>query len=96
MFIFNITASSLPTKITIFSHTFGKNYSKRSRMTLTRKIEEMSFRDETGNYLDVKVNEDYIEVSINDSKNDRIGLTLEDWKQLDKEIRRIFKDIKKN
>ena len=65
-------------------------------MTLTRKIEEMSFRDETGNYLDVKVNEDYIEVSINDSKNDRIGLTLEDWKQLDKEIRRIFKDIKKN
>jgi hypothetical protein len=65
-------------------------------MPLTRKIEEISFRDETGNYLDVKVNEDYIEVSINDSKNDRIGLTLEDWKQLDKEIRRIFKDIKKN
>ena len=65
-------------------------------MPLTRKIEEISFRDETGNYLDVKVCEGYIEVSINDSKDDRIGLTLEDWKQLDKEIRRIFKDIKKN
>lgn len=62
-------------------------------MPLTRKIEEISFRDEVGNYLDVKVCEGYIEVAINDSKDDRMGLTLEDWKQLDKEIRRIFKDI---
>ena len=62
-------------------------------MPLTRKIEEISFRDEQGNYLDVKVCEGYIEVAINDSKDDRMGLTLEDWKQLDKEIRGIFKDI---
>lgn len=65
-------------------------------MSLTRKIEEISFRDEVGNYLDVRVCEGYIEIAINDSKDDRMGLTLEDWKQLDKEIRRIFKDMEES
>ena len=64
-------------------------------MSLTRKIEELSFRDEEGNYFDVSVHDGYIEISINDSKEDRMGLTLEDWKYLDKEIRRIFKDMNK-
>jgi hypothetical protein len=62
-------------------------------MSLTRKIEELSFRDEEGNYFDVSVHDGYIEISINDSKEDRMGLTLEDWKYLDKEIRSIFKDM---
>jgi hypothetical protein len=62
-------------------------------MSLTRKIEELSFRDEVGNYFDVSVHDGYIEISINDSKEDRMGLTLEDWKYLDKEIRSIFKDM---
>jgi hypothetical protein len=64
-------------------------------MVLTRKIEEISFKDERGNYFDVVVHEGYIEIAINDSKEDRMGLTLEDWKYLDKEIRRIFKDMNK-
>jgi hypothetical protein len=62
-------------------------------MSLIRKIEELSFKDEEGNYFDVSVHDGYIEISINDSKEDRMGLTLEDWKYLDKEIRSIFKDM---
>lgn len=62
-------------------------------MALTRKIEELSLRDEGGNYFDVSVHDGYIEISINDSKEDRMALTLEDWKYLDKEVRRIFKDM---
>ena len=62
-------------------------------MALTRKIEELSLRDERGNYFDVSVHDGYIEISINDSKEDRMALTLEDWKYLDKEVRRIFKDM---
>lgn len=62
-------------------------------MSLTRKIEEISFKDEGGKYFDVSVHDGYIEIAINDSKEDRMGLTLEDWKYLDKEIRRIFKDM---
>lgn len=64
-------------------------------MSLTRKIEEISFRDEEGNYFDVTVHDGYIEIAINDSKQDRMGLTLEDWKYLDREIRRIFKDMQR-
>ncbi len=64
-------------------------------MSLTRKIEEISFKDEQGKYFDVSVHDGYIEIAINDSKEDRMGLTLEDWKYLDKEIRRIFKDMNK-
>jgi hypothetical protein len=64
-------------------------------MSLTRKIEEISFKDEQGKYFDVSVHDGYIEIAINDSKEDRMGLTLEDWKYLDKEIRRIFKDMDK-
>jgi hypothetical protein len=62
-------------------------------MPLTRKIEEISFRDEGGTYLDVKVCEGYIEVSINASKEDQITFTLDDWNYLDKEIKRIFKEM---
>ena len=64
-------------------------------MSLTRKIEEISFKDEQGKYFDVSVHDGYIEIALNDSKEDRMGLTLEDWKYLDKEIRRIFKDMDK-
>jgi hypothetical protein len=63
-------------------------------MALIRRIEQLSFKDENGTYLDIVVCEDYIEVSINDSKEEKISLTLEDWSQVDKEIRRIFKDMK--
>lgn len=63
-------------------------------MSLTIKIEEISFQDEEGNFLDVKVWEGFIEVSINDSKDDRMSFTLEDWKKFDKEIRRVFKEMK--
>jgi hypothetical protein len=62
-------------------------------MALTRKIEQISFKDENGVYLDVNVCDDYVEISINESK-EKISLTLEDWKNIDKEIRRIFKDGK--
>jgi hypothetical protein len=62
-------------------------------MALTRKIEQISFKDENGVYLDVNVCDDYVEISINESK-EKISLTLEDWKSIDKEIRRIFKDMK--
>jgi hypothetical protein len=62
-------------------------------MALTRKIEEISFRDEEGNYFDVAVHDGYIEISINDSKDDRMNLTLDEWKCMDKEIRNIFKDM---
>ena len=62
-------------------------------MTLTRKIEQISFKDENGVYLDVNVCDDYVEISIDESK-EKISLTLEDWKNIDKEIRRIFKDMK--
>jgi len=62
-------------------------------VALIRKIEELSFRDGEGNYFDVSVHDGYIEISINDSKEDRMGLTLEDWKYLDKGVRRIFKDM---
>lgn len=63
-------------------------------MALTRKIEQISFKDESGTYLDIAVCDGYIEVSINDSKEEKMSFTLEDWSQLDKEIRRIFKDMK--
>jgi hypothetical protein len=62
-------------------------------MALTRKIEEISFKDESGQYLDVSVHDGYIEVAINNSKEDRMAFTLEDWNVLDKEIRKIFKDM---
>jgi hypothetical protein len=62
-------------------------------MALTRKIEQISFKDENGVYLDVNVCDDYVEISIDGSK-EKISLTLEDWKNIDKEIRRIFKDVK--
>lgn len=62
-------------------------------MALTRKIEQISFKDENGVYLDVNVCDDYVEISINESK-EKISLTLQDWKNIDKEIRRIFKDMK--
>ena len=62
-------------------------------MSLRRKIEEISFKDEEGNYFDVSVHDGYIEISINDSKENRMGLTLDDWKYLDKEVRRIFRDM---
>jgi hypothetical protein len=64
-------------------------------MSLTRKIEEVSFQDERNNYFDVKVHDGYIEVSINDSKDDRMTFNQEDWKQLDREIRKIFKEMSK-
>ena len=64
-------------------------------MALIRKIEQVSFKDpHTGNYLDVVVCDGYIEISINDSKEEKISLELEDWKSLDKEIRKIFKELK--
>lgn len=63
-------------------------------MALTRKIEQISFKDESGTYLDIVVCEDYIELSINDSKEEKMSFTLEEWSQLDREIRRIFKDMK--
>ena len=63
-------------------------------MTLVRKIEQVSFKDpNTGNYLDIVVCDGYIDISVNDSKDERISLDLEDWKSLDKEVRKIFKEL---
>ena len=63
-------------------------------MTLIRKIEQVSFKDpNTGNYLDIVVCDGYIDISVNDSKDERISLDLEDWKSLDKEVRKIFKEL---
>lgn len=64
-------------------------------MALIRKIEQVSFKDpHSENYLDVAVCDGYIEISINDSKEEKISLELEDWKSLDREIRKIFKELK--
>jgi hypothetical protein len=62
-------------------------------MALKRKIEQISFKDENGNYLDVTVCDGYIEVAVDDNKEHRISLTLDDWKSIDKEVRRLFKDM---
>ena len=63
-------------------------------MTLVRKIEQVSFKDpNTGNYLDIVVCDGYIDISVNDSKDERISLDLEDWKSLDREVRKIFKEL---
>jgi hypothetical protein len=64
---------------------------KKPQMTLKVKIEEISFKDGNGVFMDVKVCEGYVEISTNDK--DFIALDLEDWKQIDKEVRRIFKNM---
>ena len=64
---------------------------KKPQMALKVKIEEISFKDGNGVFMDVKVCEGYVEISTNDK--DFIALDLEDWKQIDKEVRRIFKNM---
>lgn len=62
-------------------------------MALQRKIEQISFYDGS-TYLDITVCEGYIEMTTND--NDKISLDLKDWNQVDKEVRKIFKDMRKD
>jgi hypothetical protein len=62
-------------------------------MALQRKIEQISFKDENGKYLDVTVCDGYIEISIDDQMDHRMSLSLDDWKSIDKEVRRLFKDM---
>lgn len=63
-------------------------------MSLIRKIEQISFKDSnTGNYLDIVVNEGYLDISINDDKEAKLSIDLEDWGKIDKEIRNIFTEL---
>jgi len=53
------------------------------------RIEHMSF-ESNGKYLDVEVHTDYVEISVGGIENEKIALTLQDWKIIDTEVRKVL------
>lgn len=70
-------------------------------MPLKIKVEHLSFEDE-GQFLDIKLHIATNTISINTAEmivsKDRVAdcefhITFEDWKQIDKEVRKLFTNM---
>jgi hypothetical protein len=54
------------------------------------RIEQLSF-ESCGEYMDVIAHTDYVDVTIGGVENAKFPVTLEDWKIIDAEVRKLLK-----
>jgi hypothetical protein len=54
------------------------------------RIEHLSF-DSHGKYMDVEAHADYVDITIGGTENEKFSVTLDDWKIIDVEVRKLLK-----
>jgi hypothetical protein len=54
------------------------------------RIEHLSFESH-GNYMDVEAHGDYVDITIGGTENEKFSVTLDDWKIIDSEVRKLLK-----
>jgi len=54
------------------------------------RIEHLSF-EVNGKYMDVEAHTDYVDITVGGNENEKISVTLDDWKIIDTEVRKLLK-----
>lgn len=62
----------------------------KKQPTIKTRIEHISFQS-NGEYMDVEVHTDYVDISIGGVENAKFSVTLEEWKKINAQIIKLLK-----